>query len=149
MLCPMQPAPPGARRARTESYLTPGRLNRFALPSCQKASAISPFHACASLYDCMIWATTSATAGNWGLWAVTYWLSFVEGPIEKDKANPYQPYGSGHTEPFASEATALRRAEEVLRDPRFHTVSLNDGEKMLNEPRLRLRLGLPPMAAAS
>jgi hypothetical protein len=36
------------------------------------------------------------------------------------------------------------RAREILGDGRVHTVSMNDGTKVISEPRLRMGLGMAP-----
>jgi|HubBroStandDraft_4_1064222.scaffolds.fasta_scaffold422177_2 hypothetical protein len=72
---------------------------------------------------------------------MTVRLNYIERPSVKSDADPQRPPGKAHIEEFADETAALVKAKEILADARFHTVSMNDGEKLVTEPRLRMRLG--------
>jgi len=75
---------------------------------------------------------------------MTIRLNYIEGPSVKSDADPQRPPGKVYTEPFADKVPALARAKEIIADGRFHTVSMNDGTKVISEPRLRMRLGMAP-----
>jgi hypothetical protein len=71
-----------------------------------------------------------------------YRLSYIEGDPRRYDAAPMRPLAKPRTEQFADEDAALARAEAILLDGRFHTVSLSNGENIVTEPRLRIQLGL-------
>ena len=71
-----------------------------------------------------------------------YRLSYSEGEPHRYRDTPMRPLAKPRTEQFTDEESALARAEVVLLDGRFHTVSLSDGENIVTEPRLRIQLGL-------
>jgi len=73
---------------------------------------------------------------------MTIRLNYIEGPRVKSEANPLRPPGKNRTEEFADENAALAKAREIIADGRFHTISMNDGEKLITEPRLRKRLDM-------
>jgi hypothetical protein len=73
---------------------------------------------------------------------MTVWLNYIEGPSVKSEADPQRPPGKAHIEEFTDEIAALVKAKEILADARFHTVSMKDGEKIVTEPRLRMRRGM-------
>jgi hypothetical protein len=73
---------------------------------------------------------------------MTVRLNYIEGPSVKSDADPRRPPGKTHMEEFTDKIAALARAKEIIADDRFHTVSMNDGEKLVTEPRLRMRLGI-------
>ena len=63
-----------------------------------------------------------------------YRLSYIEGDPRRHNAAPMRPLAKPRTEQFADEDAALARAEVILSDGRFHTVSLSNGENIVTEP---------------
>jgi hypothetical protein len=70
-----------------------------------------------------------------------YRLSYIGEP-RRYKDTSMRPLAKPRTEQFTDEESALARAEVILLDGRFNTVSLSDGENIVTEPRLRIQLGL-------
>jgi hypothetical protein len=71
-----------------------------------------------------------------------YRLSYIEGEPRRYRDTPMRPLAKPRTEQFTDEESPLARAEVILLDGRFNTVSLSDGENIVTEPRLRIQLGL-------